>query len=278
VPYASVYPLVSARSLARPFTYEVGEEIGKGAVLSVQFGAAKRRGVVVGLEDAPPDGVDAISAGKLLDELPPALVDLALWTADYYGSTPARALSLVAPPKPARRGERREPSRDYALAGEAEPAELTGPQQEALARIDAAAEAGGGHFLLHGATGSGKTEVYLQACAATIARGSGAIVLVPRDRVARLRMQLAESGLPKGGGVGYDIFDKSDTMGGMATMANVDSIDVRPGGTLEFSPGGFHLMCMKPMLKPGDKVSVTLHFAGGTQVKSDFAVRGANGR
>ena len=179
MPYASVYPLVSARSLARPFTYEVGEEIGKGAVLSVQFGAAKRRGVVVGLEDAPPDGVDAISAGKLLDELPPALVDLALWTADYYGSTPARALSLVAPPKPARRGERREPSRDYALAGEAEPAELTGPQQEALARIDAAAEAGGGHFLLHGATGSGKTEVYLQACAATIARGSGAIVLVP---------------------------------------------------------------------------------------------------
>jgi len=179
VPYASVYPLVSARSLARPFTYEVGEEIGKGAVLSVQFGAAKRRGVVVGLEDAPPDGVDAISAGKLLDELPPALVDLALWTADYYGSTPARALSLVAPPKPARRGERREPSRDYALAGEAEPAELTGPQQEALARIDAAAEAGGGHFLLYGATGSGKTEVYLQACAATIARGSGAIVLVP---------------------------------------------------------------------------------------------------
>ena len=83
MPFASVYPLVSARSLARPFTYEVGEEIGKGAVLSVQFGAAKRRGVVVGLEDAPPAGVEAIAAGKLLDELPPALVDLALWTADY---------------------------------------------------------------------------------------------------------------------------------------------------------------------------------------------------
>jgi primosomal protein N' (replication factor Y) len=85
----------------------------------------------------------------------------------------------VAPPKPARRGDRREPSRDYALAGEAEPAELTAAQQEALARIDAAAGAGGGHFLLYGATGSGKTEVYLQACAATIARGLGAIVLVP---------------------------------------------------------------------------------------------------
>ena len=179
MPFASVYPLVSARSLARPFTYEVGEEIGKGAVLAVQFGAAKRRGVVVGLEDAPPDGVEAVAAGRLLDELPPALVDLALWTADYYGSTPARALALVAPTKPARRGEPRNPSRDYALGGEAEPRELSGPQRAALERIDAATRDGGGHFLLYGATGSGKTEVYLQACAAAVARGHGAIVLVP---------------------------------------------------------------------------------------------------
>jgi primosomal protein N' (replication factor Y) (superfamily II helicase) len=179
VPYASVYPLVSARSLARPFTYEVGDEVAKGAVLSVQFGAARRRGVVVGLEDAPPAGVEPIAAGRVLDTLPPALVDLALWIADYYGSTPARALALVAPPKPVRRGERREPSRRYALAGEAEPLSLSEPQRAALTRIAAAVEAGGGHFLLYGATGSGKTEVYLQACAAALDRGRGAIVLVP---------------------------------------------------------------------------------------------------
>jgi hypothetical protein len=77
---------------------------------------------------------------------------------------------------------------------------------------------------------------------------------------------------------GMVMLHKSEMMSGMASMANVDSIDVKPGGTLEFSPGGFHLMCMKPALKPGDKVSVTLHFAGGTKVQADFAVRGANGR
>ena len=49
------------------------------------------------------DGADR----SVLYELPPALVDLALWVADYYGSTPARALELVAPKLRARRGERR---------------------------------------------------------------------------------------------------------------------------------------------------------------------------
>lgn len=77
---------------------------------------------------------------------------------------------------------------------------------------------------------------------------------------------------------GMLMLHKSETMSGMASMANVDTIDVRPGGTLEFSPGGYHLMCMNPTLKPGDKVSVTLHFAGGANVTADFVVRGANGK
>ena len=45
-------------------------------------------------------------------------------------------------------------------------------------------DAGGGNFLLYGATGSGKTEVYLQACAAALERGLGAIVLVPEIALA----------------------------------------------------------------------------------------------
>ena len=48
-----------------------------------------------------------------------------------------------------------------------------------MSRIVEAIDGPGAHLLLAGATGSGKTEVYLQACAAALARGKGAIVLVP---------------------------------------------------------------------------------------------------
>jgi primosomal protein N' (replication factor Y) (superfamily II helicase) len=180
VPYASVYPLVSARAVARPFTYEVPEELGKGAVVSVLFGAAKRRGVVVGLEESPPPGIEPTPVREVLGEVSPELVDLALWLADYYGSTPARALELVAPRMPRRRGERASPAGRSSLSPEPAPTSLTAAQEAALARIGSALEKGGGHhFLLHGETGSGKTEVYLRACHAVLERGQGAIVLVP---------------------------------------------------------------------------------------------------
>ncbi|HEX4324824.1 MAG TPA: primosomal protein N' [Gaiellaceae bacterium] len=206
---ASVYPIVSARSLARPFTYEIADEVGKGAVLAIRFGNASRRGVVVDADaEAPPD-VEPVAAERVLETLPPALVDLALWLADYYGSTPARALALVAPYQPARRGERREVAAGAALAAEPAPAHLSEAQERALARIDELLAGGGGNVLLAGATGSGKTEVYIRACEAALAAGRGAIVLVPEialtpqtlgrfrarfgDRVALLHSGLSEA-------------------------------------------------------------------------------------
>jgi primosomal protein N' (replication factor Y) len=126
-----------------------------------------------------PSGVAVTAAGAVVDRVPAELVDLAFWLADYYGSTPARALALVAPQQRTRRGERRTPAALGSLAGEPEPAKLTQAQREAVTRVVAALDGGGGHVLLHGPTGSGKTEVYLQACAAALGRGRGAIVLVP---------------------------------------------------------------------------------------------------
>jgi primosomal protein N' (replication factor Y) (superfamily II helicase) len=179
MPLAEIYPLVTARALARPFTYEVPDAVERGAVVSVALGGRRVRGVVVDVGVDAPAGVEISEAGAVVDRVSPALVELALWIAKYYGSTPARALALVAPHARSRRGERRVPALREALGGEAEPAELTDAQRDAIGRIVASLDAGGGHVLLHGPTGSGKTEVYLQACAAALERGRGAIVLVP---------------------------------------------------------------------------------------------------
>ena len=174
-----MYPLVTARAVARPFTYEVPDDAGVGSIVEVRFGNARRRGVVTELDVAAPEGVVASSVERVAEALPPALVELALWIADYYGSTPARALALVAPYNAKRRGERRAVTAASALAAEAPPASLSDTQLYVLRRVVELLDGAGGNVLLWGATGSGKTEVYIRACEEALARGRGAIVLVP---------------------------------------------------------------------------------------------------
>ncbi|HEU5349059.1 MAG TPA: primosomal protein N', partial [Ktedonobacterales bacterium] len=63
---------------------------------------------------------------------------------------------------------------------ETKPLPLTAAQARALATITAPRDPGASQvFLLHGITGSGKTEIYLQALAKTLAQGRRGIVLVP---------------------------------------------------------------------------------------------------
>src|SRR4051794_16910748 len=60
-------------------------------------------------------------------------------------------------------------------------------------------------------------------------KSDGAIVMVPRDKMTRIRMKLAEGGLPKGGGVGYEIFDKSDTLGATSFVQNINHLRALEG-------------------------------------------------
>ena len=60
-------------------------------------------------------------------------------------------------------------------------------------------------------------------------KNDGAIIMVAKDKVARLRMKLAEGGLPKGGGVGYEIFDKSDALGSTSFIQNINKLRALEG-------------------------------------------------
>src|ERR1700724_1134757 len=60
-------------------------------------------------------------------------------------------------------------------------------------------------------------------------RNDGAVIMAPKDKIARLRMKLAEGGLPKGGGVGYEIFDKSDALGTTSFVQNINHLRALEG-------------------------------------------------
>ncbi len=74
----------------------------------------------------------------------------------------------------------REKSFDLGSAGAQEPITLNADQRRAWSNLEPAVINGGFHvFLLHGVTGSGKTEIYLRAIDEVIKQGKQAIVLVP---------------------------------------------------------------------------------------------------
>jgi hypothetical protein len=79
---------------------------------------------------------------------------------------------------------------------------------------------------------------------------------------------------------GMLMLHKSSEAGGMSSMADVQSVDIAPGATVKFAPGGYHLMCMEPTaaMNPGGSVAVTLKFSDGSVTTAKFAVKNARGQ
>jgi primosomal protein N' (replication factor Y) (superfamily II helicase) len=153
MPIARVEPLTTARALRGPFDYRLPErlgEVGVGSVLLVPFGRRRVIGVVVEVAESselPPERlvepIQALAAGAT-----PELVQLGLWVAREYCSTPARGLELVLPPSVGRGGQGTAPRLDtLAAATEAGRAALgdgsrLGPRQRATLERLAGAGAG----------------------------------------------------------------------------------------------------------------------------------------
>jgi len=77
---------------------------------------------------------------------------------------------------------------------------------------------------------------------------------------------------------GMVMLHRSETTGGADRMEHAASVTVPPGGAVSFAPGGYHLMCMEPRMKPGESVDVTLMFKDGRTISTAFPVFGAAGK
>lgn len=60
-------------------------------------------------------------------------------------------------------------------------------------------------------------------------RADGQTILVPKTDVARLRLDLAGKGIPAGGGVGYEIFDKGDAFSSTSFVQNINHLRALEG-------------------------------------------------
>jgi primosomal protein N' (replication factor Y) len=208
---AQVEPMTTTRVLRGPFDYllpsELGGDIDVGSTLVVPFARRQVLGVVVGLASESEGATEKLLAPlrSLEPGVPVELVELARWVAAEYCSTLARALTLVLPPGATRRlsgRKRRTPARARHLAvGRSRPRapQLTNAQERVLESLRRALlERRCARRLLHGVTGSGKTEIYLRAAATALAQDRGAIVLVPEialtpQIVGRFRERFGET-------------------------------------------------------------------------------------
>jgi len=178
--------------LGEVLSYRHPSVLPAGTLVRVPLGARDVLGVVRDCPDTPPDGLDPASArpiSAVLDALPPlspGWLQLVRFAGQYYQRSMGEvALGSLPPPlrdldtvQLARRLKRLEKSA-AAPPGEANvqadiPPALHPEQSAALAGLQAAERP----VLLFGATGSGKTEVYLQAAEAELAARPDAQVLV----------------------------------------------------------------------------------------------------
>ncbi|MEP1932593.1 MAG: flagellar basal-body MS-ring/collar protein FliF [Roseibium sp.] len=117
------------------------------------------------------------------------------------------------------------------------------------------------------------TQLESQAVQFELAR-EGSTILVPRDQVARLRMQLATEGLPTGGSIGYEIFDRTDTLGATSFVQNINHLRAMEGelsrtiGSLDrIKSARVHLVIPERQLFQRDRrppsASIVLNVRGG---------------
>lgn len=166
--------------LAGSFTYRQAPDAIAlpGRRVAAPFGHRELVGYVIGETETPslpPDQIKRITrvidAEPLFDQ---GSVELARWMAGMYFSGLGEALGAMLP------SGRREVGAPSFEVEELEigerPLTLSDEQAEALDRVTRSKE---GLYYLYGLTGSGKTEVFLQAAERTLAEGRGVIYLVP---------------------------------------------------------------------------------------------------
>lgn len=165
----------------RQFYYGIQRDadVAIGDIYKIEFGKRKALGIVRDISTSKPDVIKDIKLIKPLGSkivlpvsLPRYYLDLADWLGDYYTSSSKSVWSCLLPGGIAAASTLKSSSPSNPKIGKIN--KLSEDQSKALDVINQSKTT-----LLHGITGSGKTEVYLHAIAANIKQSKSTILLVP---------------------------------------------------------------------------------------------------
>ncbi|MFH1223217.1 MAG: primosomal protein N', partial [Pseudomonadota bacterium] len=176
--------IAPSRPLTGTLTYSCDELLPVGARVEIPLGTVKCFGFVVGEAKSKPEGFEVKSILKksgTLSYFNKKNLEFYRWLCDYYHYPLGEALSLITPtftPKKIK------------LLGEAVTTSvkehnplvnLTEEQKNALNTLRSETHQRKFSYrnLLHGVTGCGKTEVYIEAAKDVINKGRGVIIVVP---------------------------------------------------------------------------------------------------
>lgn len=206
--YADIIIDISHEAIDKSFQYIIPEPfielVEVGTLVKVPFGNGNRtrNGYVINITDEPSFDVDRMKEIYGVPEkslmIEGKLIKLAAWIRQSYGSTMINALKTVMPVK-----ERIKKTAQKVLVPEFEqknaPVIKLSDSQKALADefFDDYSKGIKKTYLLHGITGSGKTEVYIECIKNVIRMGEQAIVLIPEialtyQTVARFKQHFGE--------------------------------------------------------------------------------------
>lgn len=173
--YWLVSPTESGGADEFAYTYDHNGDLTVGQLVEVPFGRKKSLGVVVDTAIKPEFATKSVSRLVELPVIPPHLVELAKWLAAYYLASPKAVWQTLLPAalETNARPPRKAPLPE--LANFAEP-EVNQAQQSVIHAVWTGSETS---YLLHGITGSGKTQVYIELARKAIDSGRSAIILVP---------------------------------------------------------------------------------------------------
>jgi primosomal protein N' (replication factor Y) len=171
--------------LSRTFVYKLERPVAVGCRVLVEFRKREVEGFIVGLRSDAPKDVEVHGVKNFVDSAPllrPEIFDLCKWISQYYVSPIGEVLKSALPPgineKHIARGLKPTTTRLEQREGiHVERLPLTADQSRAL---DSVCNARGFYpMLLHGVTGSGKTEIYMRAAEHFLERGKTSLILVP---------------------------------------------------------------------------------------------------